>query len=410
MPARTSGATAFRPPTAVVDEAWLAADFVQSRSAEVAGDERAAFDELAGAAGARLILFGAGNLGRRTLAGLRKEGLEPQAFADNAPSLAGRRLDGLDVLSPDEAVSRYPEALFIVTIWTPVGRLAYPDVAARLSRAGGSRPVSFVPLYWKYAERFLPYHCLALPHLLFERADLVKEAYARLADAQSRHEFRVQLSYLLSDMTAVGVAQPRDDDWYFPRDLVRLRDDEVFVDCGAYDGDSLLWFVTATAGRFAAAYAFEPDPGAAERLAAAVATLPHDVRERVVVERKAVAATSGVLRFAGGGTPGSHVADDGGSEVTAVSLDDALGDPAPTFIKMDVEGAEADALAGARALIERVRPILAICVYHLQDDLERIVNALGTMCPDYELYLRRLEGDLVCFAIPEERSLDGGGA
>jgi FkbM family methyltransferase len=168
--------------------------------------------------------------------------------------------------------------------------------------------------------------------------------------------------------------------------------------------------VRASGGRFAAAYAFEPDPALAGRLAAAVAGLPRGLRDRVVVRRAAVAAASGALRFTGDGTPGSRVATAGELTIDAVRLDDVVADgPAPTFIKMDVEGAEVDALLGARTTIARVRPILAVCVYHLQDDLQRIINLLGTTCRDYGLHLRRLEGDLVCFAVPRERSLDSGG-
>ena len=409
-PSKTIAPLGFRPPRSVVDGAWLTDELAASRAGEVACAERTLFDELAGGKKAqdRLVLFGAGNLGRRTLAGLRTEGVEPLAFADNSPALAGRHVDGLEVLTPDEAVHRRADATFVVTIWTPLARPAHPDAVAQLSRLGGRAPLAFVPLYWKYPERFLPYYCLALPHRLFEAADEVKQAYTCLDDEPSRHEFLVQLSCLLSDMTTLEIPRSRDVDWYFPRDLVRLGQDEVFVDCGAYDGDSLLHFVAVTEGQFCGAWAFEPDPVASARLAATVATLPSDVRARVVVQPKAAAATNGILGFSGGATPESRLAADGELGVEAVRLDDALQGVTPTFIKMDIEGAEFDALAGAREVIARARPVLAICVYHLQEDIHRIPNRLATMCPRYRFYLRRLEGDLVCFAVPEERSIGRG--
>lgn len=407
--ARTSAAVRWRPPVGIVDEAWLSSELVASRTAEVARAERALFDDLAGDGRNALVLFGAGNLGRRTLAGLREEGVEPLAFVDNSPTLSGGQVDGLEVLAPAQAVRRHAAATFVTTVWTPVGRLAYPAVAAQLRDLAGPRPVSFVSLYWKYARRFLPYHCLSLPHELYMAADEVKGAYARLADERSRREFLIQLSYLVSDMTAVEIRHRREGDWYFPRDLVALRDDEVFVDCGAYDGDTLLSFVAAAGARFAAAFAFEPNPCAADRLARAVAGLPHQVRERVAVEQRAVAAATGIQRFCSDAGPGSRVTHGGDITVEAVCLDDALSDSAPTFIKMDIEGAELDALAGARAVIARARPILAVCAYHRQEDIHRVPNTLAEMCPDYRFYLRRLEGDLVCFAVPTERSIDGGG-
>ena len=71
---------------------------------EAAARARHEFDRLcAGASG--LVLFGAGNLGRRVLGGLRRLGVEPLAFADNNPRLWGTSVEQLPVLRPDDAAS-----------------------------------------------------------------------------------------------------------------------------------------------------------------------------------------------------------------------------------------------------------------------------------------------------------------
>ena len=75
---------------------------------------------------------------------------------------------------------------------------------------------------------------------------------------------------------------------------------------------------------------------------------------------------------------------------------------------MDIEGAEPGALLGARGLIQQHRPILAICVYHLQEHLWEIPQMLREMVADYNFHLRphdREGWDLVCYAVPAERSL-----
>ena len=66
-------------------------ELLSERREEAVRRERSAFDEQAGASNARLVLFGAGNLGRKTLSGLRAAGIEPIAFTDNDPGLWGRR-------------------------------------------------------------------------------------------------------------------------------------------------------------------------------------------------------------------------------------------------------------------------------------------------------------------------------
>jgi hypothetical protein len=73
---------------------------------------------------------------------------------------------------------------------------------------------------------------------------------------------------------------------------------------------------------------------------------------------------------------------------------------------MDIEGAEPDALAGARRTITEHRPTLAICVYHVQDHLWTLPLAVADLVEDYRFVLRRYLSDcweVVLYAIPRER-------
>ena len=81
--------------------------------------ERTSFQQCTEPFQASLVLFGAGGLGRRTLAGLRRLHMEPLAFADNNPRLWGTTVDGVAVLAPAEAARRYAAtAAFVITIWS----------------------------------------------------------------------------------------------------------------------------------------------------------------------------------------------------------------------------------------------------------------------------------------------------
>lgn len=394
------------PPTAVLRDDWMGDHLTADLEESVRIEERSIFDALAGGTDSELVLFGAGNLGRRVLAGLRRIGVEPLVFIDNNAAIHGSLVDGLEVLSPEAAATRYGATVVVVTtIWTPLGTLAHPKVARQMAALGSPRVVPFVPLFWKYQEEFLPNFCLDAPHKLFADAESVRAAYRILADDESRAEFRLQLSYLLSMMDGVEVSIPPDREWYFPRNIIELSTSEVFVDCGAYDGDTISSFLLASGAEFKAIVAFEPDPAAHGKLLHLVQALEPGVRDRISIDQRAVGAETGELRFEGGGTPGSRISESGALLVQSVALDDALGDLAPTFIKMDIEGAEIDALLGASGVIAASRPILAVCVYHLQSHLFRVPLLISSLCPDYTLFVRRqgLDGDLVCFAIPNER-------
>ena len=72
------------------------------------------------------------------------------------------------------------------------------------------------------------------------------------------------------------------------------------------------------------------------------------------------------------------------------------------MIKMDIEGAELDALRGAEGTISKYKPLLAICVYHKRDDLLTIPEYIKSIVPEYRLFLRAYERtttELVLYAV-----------
>src|SRR5689334_21823394 len=85
---------------------------------EVYEREQSTFDKLAEPLGTSLVLFGAGGLGKKALAGLRRIGIEPLAFADNNKTLWGKEVNGVRVLSLEDAAQKFGNsAVFVVTIW-----------------------------------------------------------------------------------------------------------------------------------------------------------------------------------------------------------------------------------------------------------------------------------------------------
>jgi FkbM family methyltransferase len=367
--------------------------------------EAAAIEALGDLEATGIVLFGAGSLGLHTLGCLRKIGIEPLCFIDNNNSLWGEILEGIPVLAPAQgALLHGNRATFVVTIWRGESAERMAARMEQLRQLGCRIVVPFLSLYWKYSDALLPHYMHDLPHQVYRQADRVREALNLMADDASRREFIAQMRFrLLADFASLP--GPVQGDVYFREELFRLRADETLIDCGAFDGDTLVQFVKKTEHSFKGAIAFEPDPANYARLADTVASLPSKTRERIAIHQAATGATNTrVLMDAGKGVA-SRVGN-GNCEVECVSLDAALPDVPVSFIKMDIEGSELDALAGARELIRKNVPILAICAYHRQSDLWNIPVFIRGLDRDYSFHLRPhlLEGwDLVCYAVPSSR-------
>lgn len=373
--------------------------------------EKTVVAELGDLQGSRIVLFGAGNLGRRTLAGLRQAGIEPKYFVDNNSSAWGKDLDGLPILSPSEGAKRDGErAIFVVTIWRAYASESMPVRIEQLRRLGCRRVISFLPLYWKYPQYLLPHYMHDLPHLVFEETDRVREGFRLMADNESRREYVAQMRFRLRGEFE-ALSPPVSGDIYFREELFQLRDDEVFVDCGAFDGDSLELFLKRTCS-FSKAIAFEPDPGNFAELRRKVDALPTGTRQRILLYQSATGKSNAeVLMDAGKGV--SSKVGEGTCTVQCCSLDSALADLPVSFIKMDIEGSELATIAGARHIIQHNAPILAISAYHQQSDLWNIPIAIHDLNPNYSFHLRPhvLDGwDLVCYGIPRNRALRSGPA
>jgi FkbM family methyltransferase len=350
----------------------------------------------------RLVLYGAGTLGRAVLARLRRAGVEPAAFADDTPGKQGQTVEGVPVMTPQQAAEEFGAALvFVVTILNPA--LRFLDARERLERLTAAPAVSFLNAAWKYPEAFLPFYQFELPADVRENAREIREACALFADEESRRQFVAHLRFRLHLDYAALPENSRDD--YFPAGLLpELPADAVFVDCGAFDGDTLRRFLSEQRGRFGAAYAFEPDGDNFEKLRAYAGTLGAEAAGRVHLFRAGVGARRARLRFNSTGNMGASLSDEGVTEVDVLPVSEVVeARGRAVYVKYDVEGAEWEALAGTEELIRSARPVLAVSVYHRPDDLWLLPLRLRALDPDYRLYLRTQgeDGmDVICYAVP----------
>jgi len=329
------------------------------------------------------------------------------AFSDNNQSLYGIPIDGIPVLSPIEVAKRFGNrAIFIVTIWHGGGTHRLQQVRKQLIELGCVRVASFAFLFWKYSEIFLPYYSIGLPHGLLSQSDHILSGYNLWEDNASREEYIAEVNFRLH-LDFDGLPSPVGSPQYFADGLFELNDREVYVDCGAYNGDTLQVFYEHHPAFKGTYYAIEPDPRNFRLLEEYAAGMPVAWRGRVKAFQTAVGVTAqSTVHFMAEGTVSSTISTSGTIEVSSTSLDNILGGIQPTFIKMDIEGAEVDALEGARISINKSLPILAICLYHQPDHLWKIPLLIKSFSEEYRFFLRphNEEGwDTVCYAVPSHR-------
>jgi FkbM family methyltransferase len=189
------------------------------------------------------------------------------------------------------------------------------------------------------------------------------------------------------------------DSTYFRTGLFELTSEEVYVDCGSYDGDSVRNFVHATRTHFQRVHAFEPDPANFDRMQKWLDLSGRfNFSQRIKIHQKAVGDTNGYITFNGTGGEGSCIPLVGaqderfvgvkeGISVPVVRLDDSLTDRI-SLLKLDVEGHELAILRGALGHVRADRPRIASCAYHLPTDLIDLPRFLAELDIGYRLSLR----------------------
>lgn len=200
---------------------------------------------------------------------------------------------------------------------------------------------------------------------------------------------------------------------YFKPGVYSLSHTESFVDCGAYNGDSIRGFLSATNDRFANIYSLELDSDNYKQLGIYVGSLNEEIADKIRIfnngvwdeetiinygkEEKGSCESYGPLKAENYLLPSLAI-----KTCKTIKLDNLLKEKEVTLLKMDVEGCEQRALKGATNIIAKQKPKLAVCIYHKIDDLWEVPLFMKQNVPEYKLAVRhhgvdRIEGT-VCYA------------
>ena len=234
-----------------------------------------------------------------------------------------------------------------------------------------------------FVKEFLPCSHTAI-EILEEKEEIFR--LLRTLDHKSAEALVCLLMYRITGDDAYTSAADCKEEQYFIEPFRNLTGEEVVVDCGAFTGDTLEAYIknNAPPKRY---YLYETKAEYIAEIQAAIKRL--SAEQYAVVRAKGVWSHPARLWFSPGkhgGAGGGFVSETKGANsepVDVVSLDADISGPV-SFIKMDIEGAEVDALLGADRLIRSFKPRLAICIYHRTTDLWRIPLSLIDRYPFYE--------------------------
>ncbi len=184
---------------------------------------------------------------------------------------------------------------------------------------------------------------------------------------------------------------------YFDHDIVQPSEHETFIDGGSLDGKDSLAFQEWSNAQYDLIHVFEPDSVNFNKI-------KRDFIDdkKVITHEIALWNSKEIIQFDDGENENSHISTSGGVQVQANSIDNIISNENVTFIKMDIEGAELQAIEGAKNTIRRYRPKLAICVYHKPEDIIDIPARILELNKDYRLYLRHysyVDTETVLYAI-----------
>ena len=254
-----------------------------------------------------------------------------------------------------------------------------------------------------YAELCRCYPQLSLPRFVAEtRADVAAnperwhDLASALADQTSRTLLDQLLTFRLSgDYTGMEGCSVCFGEQYFDA-VVQVGPETVFVDCGGFDGDTSAEFIRRYP-RFSRIWLFEPSQ---RNFASAQRRLGH--LASVTLVPLGVSDRAETLCFDDVSGSASTISGAGATRIDVVPIDSYIDTPV-SFIKMDLEGWEMRALAGAAQHIRNDHPTLAIAVYHHPADFWKVHRFVTGIRNDYTIYLRHYsEGwsETVMYFIP----------
>lgn len=321
----------------------------------------------------RVILIGAGSGGKHALETLKQKNIEVIFFCDNDTSKHGMDIDGVKIY-PFSSLLKHRQELVLVSSYY------YREIADQL-RAMGVNNFYFFGFCGEY-ERWQSHFD---PQKLVTSRERITIGRNLFFDETSRNLYD-QLIKFRYTLGSKGGGMSSFAEYFHP--AVKPEPGDTIIDGGAWTGDTAEAFCR-TLNFNCQIYSFEPNDLTFNKLQDNLKQGHY--KNHVTPLKLGLWSHTTTLKFniSEENSMANHVSEHGVNQINVISIDEFLSKQnlKVDLIKMDIEGAEIQALHGARKTIERQLPRLQICSYHNFDDLWEIPILIKEFHPEYRLFL-----------------------
>jgi len=337
--------------------------------------------------GLSIYIFGAARLGRNCAACCKRKGIQVLGFLDNRESIQGDVIDGITVYSLHDYLNTGAEEPIVIA------SLTYWDAIDRQLRDNGIPSFLHYSILNIWDPLIFPAFNDGFTEIIndtVENYGAYQQMRAKMTDDRSRQildeliRFRLTLD-ISCTRKAYALSRPEMAEPYFDPDIVFLHNGEIFVDGGAYLGETSVSFIRHMSQQgmvYKHIYLIEPDM----QLLQAAETQLKEFAE-ITFCSAGLSDKCELSRFDRTGDTGGNVNPEGDTELTLQTIDKIVGKTA-TFIKLDIEGYEEQALLGAAGTIRNCKPKLAVSAYHKCGDLLKLWSVVNEIRNDYRIYVR----------------------
>ena len=318
-----------------------------------------------------VVIYGMGDGADKVLAEFEKLGIKISSVIASDDFVRGQSFHGFTVETLSQAHSRLGDILIVVCFASQL-----PDVMAHIKKVAQDFEVIVpsVPVFGK-----------SIFNREFVNANIenIEKTYHLLADDRSRLVFENTISFQLTGKLSYLFEMESDKSEVF-ENIIKLGCDEDFVDLGAYRGDTIEEFLHYCGGKYSSITALEPDKRTFKKLQKFTENM-----KNTSIFNKGAYSCEKTLMFSDKSGRASSISDTGKCvPVEVTSVDSLLDGKRASYIKMDIEGAEAEAIKGAENTIRKYKPKLNIAIYHRSEDIFALPKLIHRINPDYKFYMR----------------------